>query len=476
VLASQQAEARLLDLQLGPRVAIVGGGIAGLNAAYRLRQRGIRAQVYEAADRVGGRMHTVRNVLAQGLTTEFGGEFIDSGHKEMLDLARRFHLELIDTQGRSERGLIPEAYLFNGRRGINEVVEAFRPLAQQIQADYDGTSEIVDYAHHSPFDVELDRLSIAEYLDRIGAAGPIRELLAVAYLTEYGLEIERQSALNLVYLIGTDTTGPQGAPRFEVFGESDERYKIRGGNDLLTRRMGKALREQIHLGHWLEAVTQSGRGYRLTFSRPNSSVEEVDADFVILCIPFSILRSVRFQPELPPIKRRAIQELAYGTNSKLIVGLRSRVWREQGYGGNIFTNVGFQSGWDSSRGQKPRDGSFTFYTGGNLGVELGNGTPEAWAQRFMPGLEQAFPGVIAAQNGNVLREHWPSNPLTLGSYAAYEPGHWTTIAGAEGVPVGNLFFAGEHCSYDYQGYMNGGAVTGRQAARAVLRKMAQLSG
>ena len=35
-------------------VAVVGGGIAGLTAAYRLKQRGIRVVVYEAGDRVGG--------------------------------------------------------------------------------------------------------------------------------------------------------------------------------------------------------------------------------------------------------------------------------------------------------------------------------------------------------------------------------------------------------------------------------------
>ena len=51
--------------------------------------------------------------------------------------------------------------------------------------------------------------------------------------------------------------------------------------------------------------------------------------------------------------------------------------------------------------------------------------------------------------------HWPTFPWTRRRTPAYKPGQWTTIAGAEGVPVGNLFFAGEHCSYDFQGYMNG---------------------
>lgn len=469
-LLNQEAEAAS-NIILNPRVVIVGGGIAGLNAAYRLRSRGIRAQIFEAADRVGGRMHTARNVLGEGLTTEIGGEFIDSGHTEMLNLVRQFDLELIDFQAKSERPLEKETYYFKGAHSVGDIVTTFQPVAQQIQSDYDSTSEIVDYAHHSPFDVELDQTSIAEYLDRIGAVGTLRDLLAVAYLTEYGLEIEEQSSLNLIYLIGTKTRSSKGEPQFEVFGESDQRYSIRGGNDLLTRRMGKALSSQIRLGHRLEAVRERNRGYRLTFARANSSTVDVDADIVIFCLPFSILRSVEFRPELPEAKQRAIRDLGYGTNSKIIVGTQRRIWREQGQAGTIFTSEEFQSGWDSSRKQPPKEGSFTLYSGGKAGVAVGEGTPEEQAKRLMPGLEKAYPGVINTLNGKVLRAYWPGNPLTLGSYAAFKPGQWTTIAGLEGEPVGDLYFAGEHCSYDYQGYMNGGAVTGRQAARAVARRL-----
>jgi monoamine oxidase len=65
--------------------------------------------------------------------------------------------------------------------------------------------------------------------------------------------------------------------------------------------------------------------------------------------------------------------------------------------------------------------------------------------------------------------HWPSYPYSLGSYAAYKKGQWTTIRGAEFKPVGNLFFAGEHCSLKYQGYMNGAAETGFLAAQEILK-------
>lgn len=64
--------------------------------------------------------------------------------------------------------------------------------------------------------------------------------------------------------------------------------------------------------------------------------------------------------------------------------------------------------------------------------------------------------------------HWPTNPFVRASYACYRPRQWTTIRGAEGEAVGNLHFAGEHCSMDAQGFMEGGCETGESAASEVL--------
>ena len=80
----------------GPKIVVVGGGMAGLNASYQLKQKGFRADVYEGSSRIGGRMYTARNVMGSGLNTELGGEFIDTIHKDMKQLAKEFHLDLHD--------------------------------------------------------------------------------------------------------------------------------------------------------------------------------------------------------------------------------------------------------------------------------------------------------------------------------------------------------------------------------------------
>jgi monoamine oxidase len=252
-----------------------------------------------------------------------------------------------------------------------------------------------------------------------------------------------------------------------VLGESDERYKVRGGNQRIVDELAKRVQPQIQMLHRLEAIRSKGQGYTLTFQHEGRAVDE-DADLVILTLPFSMLREVKIDVDLPAVKRKAIAELGYGANAKVMVGFKSRPWERRGYAGNIYSDETFQLAWANSYLQPGAEGGLTLYSGGKLAHEAGQGPAEEVALRLLRGIERAYPGTLAQRNGKVSRFHWPTYPWTKGAYACYKPGQWTTIAGAEGLPVGNLFFAGEHCSYDFQGYMNGGAQTGADAAKAAM--------
>lgn len=446
-----------------PRIVIVGAGIAGLNAAYTLRKAGVRAEIYEAANRAGGRIHSATDLLAPGLVTELGGEFIDSGHEDMLALVKEFGLGLLDREAPSEKKL-RTAYFFGGKhRSERQIVEAFRPLAARIAKDADSLEEVIDY-RNSGNAATLDKLSLAKYLDRIGAQGWIRDFLRVAYVTEFGLDENDQSALNLITLISTDLS----AGKLQVFGDSDERYKVEGGNSRIIDKLTQHMDGQIHFGQRLEAIRQRGAGYVLSFQSPNQTLHDVRADLVVLTLPFSVLRDVRLTLDLPPVKRKAIQELGYGTNAKILIGTTQRVWRNKSYTGEVFSDLPFQLAWDNTQGQAGATGGLTLYSGGKAGMDVNQGPVEQQVERLMAGMERVFPGISATRNGKVARYHWPSAPLSKGSYACYRPGQWTSIGGAEFEPVDNLYFAGEHCSSDFQGFMNGGAETGRRAAETLL--------
>lgn len=450
-----------------PRIAIVGAGVAGLNAAYKLKQAGLTATVFEGANRTGGRMFTATNLLGEGLTTELGGEFIDSTHKEMLALMTEFGLEKLDVQAPAYASLKPETYFINGRHYTQaQAARAFVPLARRIAKDYDALGDVVNYQTEGGGSA-IDRQTITQYFDHIGASGWMRELLEVAYVTEYGLDAGEQSALNFVFLIGTGELDDHDT--CSLLGESDERYKVKGGNQRVVDELARRVASQIRPLHRLEAIRSRGDGYTLTFQADGKVVDE-DAEVVILAIPFSILRDVKMTVTLPELKTRAIRELGYGTNAKVLVGFKSRPWEKQGYAGSTYSDESFQLAWSNSFMQPGPAGGLTLYSGGKLGIDAGQGTAEDAATRLMAGIERAYPGSTAERNGKVSRFHWPSFPWTKGSYSCYKPGQWTTIAGSEGLPVGNLFFAGEHCSYDFQGFMNGGAQSGADAAKAVMAR------
>jgi monoamine oxidase len=450
------------------RIAIVGAGVAGLNTAYKLQQAGLTAKVFEGANRTGGRMFTAKDLLGQGLTTELGGEFIDSTHDEMLALMKEFGLEQLDTQGPGSETLKPETYFINGRHYTQaQAARAFVPLAKKILADYDALGDVVDYRTEGG-GTELDRMTMAAYFDRIGATGWMRELLDTAYVTEYGLDAAEQSALNFVFLIGTGDL--EATDEMSLLGESDERYKVRGGNQQIVDELAKRVQPQIQTLHRLEAIRSRGDGFTLTFQTGGRAVDE-DADIVVLAIPFTMLRDVKLDVALPDVKKTAIQELGYGANAKVLVGFRSRIWEKQGYSGATYSDETFQLAWANSYLQAGAEGGLTLYSGGALAHEAGKGTAEEAAARLMRGIERAYPGAGRDRNGKTSRFHWPTHPWTKASYSCYKPGQWTTIAGAEGLPVGNLFFAGEHCSYDFQGYMNGAAQSGADTAREVMARV-----
>lgn len=449
-------------------VAIVGGGMAGLHCAYRLKQRGVTAQVYEAAKRTGGRMFTDRSTFPDGQHCELGGELIDTGHLTMHDLAQELEIELLDyTQ--DDPNVSRLVAFFNGRRlSDDEILQRFAPIAQQIDASLEALTDPEDYiTYQTPNGAEaLDQLSIKAWMDRadISPQDPVRQLLEVAYVGEYGLEADVSNCLNLLTLISTDTR------QLALFGDSDELFHTKGGNDLFPQKLAERLDPgQIQLEHKLVALTQlSDKRYQLTFDTP-SGTKEVKADHVVLALPFTLLRQIPLDVELPDVKKKAIQELGYGTNAKLMVGFSSRPWRGDPNlsDGSTYSDVGYEQTWETSRLQPGTSGILTQFVGGQKGLDIGSGTPEQQADTFLGQFDQVFPGAKAAANGRVARMHWPTYPLTLGSYASYKVGQYTTIAGAEIERVGNLHFCGEHTSLDAQGYMEGAALTGAMAADEV---------
>ena len=354
------------------------------------------------------------------------------------------------------------------RRSTVEVIAALAPVAARLDADRAAWPEEFDPTYRNPSGAQsLDRITIAAWLDGAGASGWIRELLDVAFTTEYGMALDEQSALNMLTMLTVH------GDSLEMYGASDERFHVHEGNDTIPLTLARYLGDAVETGTVLESVSQRGDGRFTCSLRRGSSSRDATASHLLLAIPFTTLRNVRLGLPLPAVKRRAIEELGYGKNAKLMVGFSERVWRTRyRSNGSVMTSLPFQTTWETSRGQSGSAGIITNFTGGAHALELGRGTAEEQGRLMVADFDRVFPGAQAAHVGmKSVRFHWPSFPWTLGSYAGYLPGQWTSIRGAEGEPVGRLYFAGEHCSLPAQGFMEGGCETGETAAKAILASL-----
>lgn len=447
-------------------ILVVGAGIAGLTAAYRLRQAGVRADIIEATNRVGGRIRTIPKVAGTLIPAELGGEYIDTGHTNLISLATELGLRAIDLV-EVQRGLVKDTFFFQGRRfSLEQISAEFAPLATKINGDLGAIGDNISYLDFTEAAERLDNLSIAEYVDQADTSTIVRQLLRIAYTVEYGRDPEEQSALNLLFLIGSE------AGSFEVYGNSDERYQIDGGNSQIINSLAGQLSGSIEAGTVLEAITLLPDGrYRVNL-RSGLSAFERTYERVLLTLPFSTLRDVNINVPLPQPKRRAIEQLGYGTNSRLVTGYRSRIWRELYRStASVYTDLEFQTTSEATPFAPTPNGLVSTLTGGKLGLSIGAGTPEDQAQRFLNQFERVFPGVRNLRSGKAVRAYWPGERFSKGSYACYLVGQWTQMYGVEGERVGNLYFAGEHTSLENQGYMEGGCETGQRAAVEILQDL-----
>jgi monoamine oxidase len=483
------------------RVAIVGGGMAGLAAAVALTDAGFAPTLYEASGRFGGRMKSESagrpgcaachggqeargDTWVDGQVTDLFGEFIDSGHETMQALAKRFGLPLVDLLAAEPAGAT-ETYLFHGARYPKaEADRDYAVIAKALARDV-AAAEETSWDAMSPAGKALDRMSVHQWIEtRVpdGHRSRLGALLDAAYAIEFGADTTEQSALNLVALLGYNPSEKE----LNVFGESDERYRIAGGAEALPRAMVAHLQSRCTLepGYELSRLFRRSDGASiLSFAGKG----DVVADHVVLAIPFAVLRGVDLsRAGFDERKLTAIRELGYGHNGKLQLQFTGRHWNGPGEwgvsAGGSYADTGYQATWEATRGQAGASGILVNYTGGSAAdaqairhpyATLPDPGVAADAQRFLSQIEPVFPGLSAKWNGRAAGTMAHLDRFWGGSYSYYRVGQYQRFGGHEPARQGNVLFAGEHTTQEAQGYMEGAALTGTEAGRrlaAALRK------
>ena len=452
-----------------PRIGIVGAGIAGLTAALTLRDAGLASTVYESSGRVGGRMFS-NTTFWGGQVSEWCGEFINSNHTVVRSLAARFRLPLEDVNAVDPPGATDTNW-FDGQYYLPpEITSALDQVRPTLRRQLKAAGYPTLYNHYNAEGLALDQISVYDWIDRYvpgGHASELGQLMDVAVTTEYGMDTSEQSALNMVY-----------------YGAGDEKYHIAAGNQALPTAIANWLPGgSVVLGWRLAAIVAHADGTAtLTFQTPGGR-QQVTFDQVILALPFSVLRKLDYsQAGFDALKIAAIAQLGYGTNSKLHLQFDTRYWNGPGpwgvSNGFISTDLPFQSTWDASRAQAGASGLLVDYTGGIRGASYRPPTPystskssplvEQFAQQCLAQLEAPWPGIAPQYTGLATLSYPTGDPNKLGSYACWKVGQYTEFAGYEKAAQGSVHFAGEHCSVNFQGYMEGGAREGIRAAKEIL--------
>jgi monoamine oxidase len=452
----------------GDPVAILGAGLAGLTAAYRLLQAGIPCEIFEGSDRTGGRVLTQTGFNKEGMFCELGGELVDSNHADLIALARELNVEIQELKG-EDKGA--DLYFFGGKHYSDEqLIPLFQPFAKKLAADQKGLHEAEE--KFTPKAGKFDQLSLAQYLTESGKGVEkwVVDLLRVAYTIEYGRDADEQSSLNLIALLKAD-------PRegFQIFGESDESKRVKGGSSSLPNALARAIEGKvtIHQRHRLVKIAQAGSNMVLSFEAEGST-KSVKFPRVICTLPFTMLRQVEGVRALGLSRKKhdAIAHLGYGNNAKVMYGFTERWWRNPAVklpapsNGSIFTDLPLQCTWESSRGQAGTSGILTNFLGGAGAKPF---TTERF-DKFRDELGRVFPGIVEKFDGKRALMNWPEYKFTRGSYTCPLVGQYTTLLKVTGEPEldGRLIFAGEHTSGEFSGFMNGAVESGNRAAKEVL--------
>lgn len=438
------------------RVLIVGAGLAGLTAAYELSEAGHDVTILEARTRPGGRVRTLRAPFADGLHAELGAARIPDNHTWTLKYVRDFGLELapfypdngnFTTFLRNSRVAIPpgesadlsdlpveltEAEREGGLDGL--FGRAFGDVVDQAEAQADWPPEAL-----APY----DDMTIREFLARRGLSPDVYEALGATMAA-------RHSALEVFRLI---RSGHGSAVM----------HRIAGGSDLLPLAFAARLADRIRYGTPVVRLEQDGAGVR-AICQHLGRLLAVEADKMICTIPFTVLRHLEIAPRFSAVKHQAIQEMGYGSLSRVTFQVRRRYWLDQGDNGFAHTDTPGEI-WDASFGQPGTRGLLQLYLQGPSSAYASIMTEEERIRYAIEQVEPVFPGLREVLEG-AASHCWDNDPWTRGATRLMYPGQVATFHPHVAAPEGHIHFAGEHTSLWYA-WMNGAIESGSRAAREV---------
>jgi monoamine oxidase len=245
-----------------------------------------------------------------------------------------------------------------------------------------------------------------------------------------------------------------------------EAYAIAGGNQRLPEAMAKKLKNEPQLGNTIFGIRNVPQGVEVVTSE--GKVHR--GRFAIVTVPFAALRSVRFDPVLPPLQAEAIDLLGYATAFQAHFVAKRPFWLEDGLPANMWTDgpAGrFAALYYDEDPNKVT--TFLAFVNGAQGERLDRMDPARASKEIIDFLARVRPSTRGAIEP-VKTVSWQRDPFAGGIYSAWKPGQVTRYASVVGKPHGSIHFAGEHTALLNRG-MEGAMESGERAALEVLERL-----
>jgi monoamine oxidase len=246
--------------------------------------------------------------------------------------------------------------------------------------------------------------------------------------------------------------------------------KIRGGNDRLPKAFAASLAPVIRYGCPVVGFRQDERGVYVVVETAAGNRETVGGDLLICAIPFSVLRTIPIEPAWPMYKRNAIQDLAYGSVTRIELQTRKRYWEARGENGFATLDRPMEV-WSPSWDQAGTRGLLQAYLYEGLSREVCAQDAAGRVRYGLETMEQIHPGLAESYEGGVAT-CWDEDPWARGAFTMYRPGElssgWLELIVK---PEGRIYFAGEHAS-PFPGWMQGALWSAHKAAEAVAERAA----
>lgn len=508
----------------GRKVGIVGGGLAGMAAAFELRKAGFDITIFEAnPKRLGGRIYTYYFDPEKRLYGELGAMRLPVGHETVwryIDLfalntrpfiqtnpAAFIYLQNIrvrnDPDGENVKRYIYPTYAMNPW----ETAQSWQQLgfygmeAPILQSPPYVRREILEVLPaYSPQTIYWDRLDTRNAMERQGLSQGAINLLSNLFpiggrflYNNYLDFVQEYFPANFTYMyeINGGMVKLPEAFHHSFTSRNPGKYYPQVPENLLGKVLWKngCAVSGIYLDQGTANVTLA---YRETGTNRHAFSQ---FDYVICAIPFSVLRVLDIQPDFSSLKMQAIREVTYSPAQKTVFRCTRRFWEEQGiYGGGSYTDLPANTIWYPSAdiegnsyaaaGEYAQDGKSSHQTGGSHseGVLLSyNFNLDAVRIGNMPGTErfrklkrdiEEVHGLNPEWLDSVMTQYetqfWDTDPFYRGAFSYFTPQQkklfsWTMI---QPEYANRVFFAGEHTSALHR-WMQGALKSGMESANAV---------